>query len=292
MAHAPLRIAAAGRIDPAARGLRVERFRPVDLADLPAVGELLRNAPEPAVVNFAARTDVDRIESERPAGPSPRGGPAWTVNTDAVAAMARAAREGGKYLVQISTDFVYDGTDGPYSEEAPVAPYSERLSWYGWTKSAAEAAVRAADPGALVLRIAYPYREHFPEKLDFARWMQARYREGTLPGLFADQQITPTWIPDLTRALPTLLERRTAGILHLASPSVTTPYEFGTALLARPDGGAEIRPASLEASPAVPGRAPRPLRGGLRTDRALGLGLTLTPWRRGIQEILGERRGQ
>ncbi|MHB8351540.1 MAG: SDR family oxidoreductase [Thermoplasmata archaeon] len=289
VAHTRFRVAAAGRVDPGSRDLVVERFDPMDLIDAAAVGEAVRAAPEPVVVNFAARTDVDRIEAERPAAGPPQGGSAWRVNTEAAEAIARAAQGSGKHMVQISTDFVYDGRSGPYSEEASVSPWSERLSWYGWTKSAAERRIVGQDPEALIVRIAYPYREDFPPKLDFARWMLARHREGTLPALFTDQQITPTWIPDVTRALETLLGDRAEGIVHIASPTVTTPYEFGCGLLAGAEGGPPIVAGSLEQLQAVAGRAPRPVRGGLRTDRAVGMGIPLTPWRAGVEALLAHR---
>lgn len=290
VAHTRFRVAAAGRVDPSGQRLAVERFDPVDLTDLAAVRELVGKAQEPVVVNFAARTDVDRIEAERPVAADPSGGSAWTVNTEAPEAMAAAAHRAGKRMVQISTDFVYDGVAGPYPEEAPVSPWSGLLSWYGWTKSAAERRIAAADPGALIVRIAYPYREEFHGKLDFARWMLARHREGTLPPLYTDQQITPTWIPDVTRALGTLLGDRTEGVVHVASPTVTTPYEFASWMLSGKAGGAPIRTGLLNSTGGVAGRAPRPLRGGLRTDRAVGMGIPLTPWRTGVESLLAHRR--
>jgi dTDP-4-dehydrorhamnose reductase len=280
------RVAAAGRVDPSSRDLRVERFAPVDIADPDRVLAVVRDAPEGVVVNFAARTDVDGVERERPAGGARHGGAAWTVNTGAAEAMARGSQETGKYLVQISTDFVFDGTAGPYSEDSPVSPLSDQLNWYGWTKSEGERLVAQRSPNALILRIAFPYRTAFPHKVDFARWMLARYQEGKLPPLFSDQQITPTWVPDVTRALATLIPRRTSGILHVASPEVTSPFEFGRELLTRLNGTPPtVVAGSMTSGPATAGRAPRPLKGGLRSVRAPALGLSLTSWRQGIEYL-------
>jgi dTDP-4-dehydrorhamnose reductase len=287
------RVAAAGRANPSTQGLAVERFDPVDLTDPSRVSELVRAAPEEVVVNFAARTDVDGIEKERPTRGTPPGGPAWSVNAQAPAAMAAGAKDSGKYFVQISTDFVFDGTAGPYAEDSPVSPLSERLNWYGWTKSEGERLVFEEHPGALILRIAFPYRVGYPAKLDFARWMVARHQEGNLPPLFADQQITPTWVPDLTATLIRLIPGRTAGIVHVSSPDVTTPFEFGRELLSRTRRGtAGVVAGSMAGAPSAPGRAPRPLKGGLRTVRAGELRVPLTSWREGIAELVrgsGER---
>lgn len=285
--HAGLSCAAAGRIDPRTVGIIVERFDRVDLADPLALHRVVFDAPEPVVINFAALTDVDGIEAERPSDLRAAGGLAWKVNALAPAYVAHAANESKKFLVQISTDFVFDGERGPYDEAVPRSPYSPRISWYGWTKSEGERRTTAMDPGAAILRIAYPYRTDYPSKLDFARKILDRYRRGALPPLYTDQQISPTWVPDVTSALRSLIPGRTSGILHVASPVLTTPYEFATELLRRAEGRVvEVPRGSLERAPRDPRRAPRPLHGGLRTVRAGGLHIPLTPWRSGIDQLL------
>ena len=285
LGRASLRIAAADLADPKQLGLRVERFSRIDLTHLEEVATLVHSAPEPAVVNFAARTDVDPIERER-SWTGARPGPAWTVNALAPQSIAAACRASGKYFVQISTDFVFDGTAGPYDESAPRSPFSEKVSWYGWTKSEGERLSGDADPSRAVVRISYPYRAQFSAKLDFARWMVERYRKGALPPLYANQQITPTWVPDVTRVLEELLRRRVPGVFHVASPEVTSPFEFGRELLSRTEGTTPtVEAGSLSAPRPGSGIAPRPLRGGLRSTRSLELGIRLTSWRTGIEHL-------
>ena len=282
-----LSCAAAGRTDPRTVGIPVERFEPVDLSDPLTLHRVVFNAPEPTVINFAAVTDVDGIEAERPSELNAARGMAWTVNALAPAYVAHATDESKKFLVHISTDFVFDGERGPYDETVPRSPYSSRLSWYGWTKSEGERRTTAMDPSAAIVRIAYPYRTDFPSKLDFARRILQRYRSGTLPPMYTDQQISPTWIPDVTDALRWLIRERTAGILHVASPTLTTPFEFATELVRRVEGRAvELPRGNLETSPSDRRRAPRPLHGGLKPARATRLRLRLTPWPAGIDQLL------
>lgn len=282
---APFPIAAAGRSDPNRHGLRVERFDKVDLTQPEAIGELVRSAPEPVIVNFAARTDVDPVERERSNGPSPEG-LAWSVNALAPEAIAVAARSTQKYFVQLSTDFVFDGKAGPYDEIAPRSPFSERVSWYGWTKSEGERLSVGADPSAAIVRISYPYRAVFAPKLDFARWILEMHRKGTLPPLYANQQITPTWVPDVTRALAVLIRRQLSGVFHIASPEITNPLEFGRELLAQVEGSVpELVAGSLSLPKPGSGTAPRPILGGLRSHRFGELGIALTPWRSGIRRL-------
>ncbi|MCI4337567.1 MAG: sugar nucleotide-binding protein, partial [Thermoplasmata archaeon] len=168
VAHPPagVAIAAAGRRSPDRIGIPPTRFDAVDLHDAKAVETVVAESPELVVVNFAARTDVDGVERERPAVASadPTLSNAYRVNALAPEAMARGARANGKFLITISTDFIFDGHRGPYAEAAPPDPLGPRVSWYGWTKGEGERRVRATLPQAAVVRISYPYRPPFGGK--------------------------------------------------------------------------------------------------------------------------------
>jgi dTDP-4-dehydrorhamnose reductase len=214
------------------------------------------------------------------------------VNALAPAALAEAARSAGKHLIHVSTDFVFDGTGGPYDEEEDRSPYSDRLSWYGWTKSEGERRVRLADPTAAIVRIAYPYRSNFSPKADFAHRILRRYRGGTLPPQYVDQQISPTWVPDVSAAIAELLRERHSGIVHVASPVVTSPFEFATTLIERVEARpVDLARGSLAGAPPDPRRAPRPRLGGLKPVRAIALGISLTPWREGIEALVRAEGG-
>ncbi|MGD1099854.1 MAG: sugar nucleotide-binding protein [Thermoplasmata archaeon] len=279
-----------GQIDPRAEKLPVVGFAPIDLTDAARVEEAVRRSNAEVVVNFAAATDVDAVERERPRSPEGAQGPAFLINAAAPEAMARATRETGKFLVSLSTDFVFDGVDGPYSEDAGPMSFSPKLSWYGWTKGEGERRVRAINPAAAVVRIAYPYRASHSGKLDFARKIVDGHRRRALPPYFSDQQITPTWVPDVSRALEFLIDGRKAGVFHVASPTVTSPYLFARELLLaiehRPP---ELTEGSLKQFLARPGTTPRPIRGGLRCTRLPAAGLQLTDWRDGIRQFAAER---
>jgi len=284
-------VAAAGRSNPAGAGFRVERFTGLDMLRPEDLHTAVRAAPETVVVNFAARTDVDPIERERTSPMTP-GGSAWAINALAPESVASACRASGKFFVQISTDFVFDGTDGPYDERAARSPFSDRISWYGWTKSEGEHLASAAASEMAIVRIAFPYRASFSGKLDFARWILERHRRGSLPPLYANQQITPTWVPDVTEVLELLIRRRLSGMFHVASPEVTTPLEFGRELIDRVEGATPALSAgALEAPRPRSGIAPRPIRGGLRSRRVEEFGIRPTSWRRGIERLARGEEG-
>lgn len=282
VAHTVHQVAAAGRSDPRLQGVQVTHFDRVDLTQPEDAAKLVRSRSEPVVVNFAALTNVDQVERERQEGPRVEG-KAWTVNALTPGAISRAARTTGKWFIQISTDFVFDGKSGPYDEMAFRSPISPEVSWYGWTKGEGERLALAQNSDLTIIRISYPYRLHFAPKLDFARWILEKHRAGTLPPLYGNQRITPTWIPDVTRVVDTLIQRPRRGIFHVASPVLTTPFEFGRAILTRVEGRA---PFLVESELSLPSRgsglAPRPIHGGLISRRTTDLGLSFTSWSEGI----------
>lgn len=286
--HTGFSVHAAGRSDPARQGLAVERFSRVDIQQLSHLQQFIRSAPEKVMINFAARTDVDQIELERrDDSPTPDSGEAWSVNALAPGAMALAARQAGKYFVQVSTDFVFDGTAGPYHERARRSPLTRLLSWYGWTKSEGERRVRTQDPSAGILRISYPYGPLANRKRDFIHGMMDRFRTGSLPPLYSDQQLTPTWVPDLPGAINALVRSTGRGVFHLASPVSTTPYELGARLACRKrEKNVAVQPGSLKEVLSRPGMTPRPIKGGLVCDRLPEMGVPITNWKDGLDQIV------
>jgi dTDP-4-dehydrorhamnose reductase len=283
-------VRSAGRTDPRSLGLPVRSFQPLDLSDEAAVrGFVSARSGDAAWINFAARTDVDGCEAERPTGAVvPRGGDragsAWRLNAAFPGWLAEEAHRQSVQLLHISTDFVFDGADGPYPEEALPSPWSPSVSWYGYTKGEGERRVREAGGRTALLRISYPYRTAFPSKPDFARNLLDRGRTRRLYPLYTDQVLTPTWIPDVSRSLLALIAARSDGTFHVASPQPTTPFEFATELFQafEIDVG-RLAPALLGTQAPTDGRAPRPLRGGLRVRRIREVGVHPTGFREGIR---------
>jgi dTDP-4-dehydrorhamnose reductase len=286
------KVMAMGRRDPRTDHLPVAGFERLDFVDTRGVERAVRRSNAEVVVNFAAETEVDAVERERPATLDGAQGHAFLVNTAAPEVIANASRETGKFLISLSTDFVFDGVEGPYPEDAEPAPFSPKLSWYGWTKGEGERRIRSANPGAAVVRIAYPYRTAYAAKLDFARKIVDGHRRHALPPYFSDQQITPTWIPDVSRGVEHLIGTRTGGTFHVVSPVLTTPYEFAREILSYiGDPSDELAEGSMAAFLQGSGNTPRPRRGGLTCRRMLDQGVPLTSWRDGIRLFISEGGG-
>ena len=160
-------------------------FERVNFQDKEKLQEAVRASDAEVVINFVAETNVDGCEKER----NRTDGKVYFTNTAAVRWLSEICEETGKVLYQISTDAVFDGTQGPYSEADLTGAVRKEISWYGYTKCVAENEIIATFSEFCIIRISYPYRAHFKSKTDFARSILDLYRNGKLFPLFTDQII-------------------------------------------------------------------------------------------------------
>ncbi|HTY42113.1 MAG TPA: dTDP-4-dehydrorhamnose reductase [Thermoanaerobaculia bacterium] len=190
----------------------------LDIADAKAVAHAVRELAPDVVVNCAAFTKVDDCETD------PR---AFEVNTRAVAHLADACVLQGAQLVQISTDFVFDGEkNAPYTEEDPVRP----LSAYGRTKlGGEEAALRL--PGSLVVRASWLFGR---SGWNFVEAILKQVEGGRKQlAVVTDQVGRPTATTDLAEAIVALLEAGASGVYHFANRGEVSWNEFAREILWR-----------------------------------------------------------
>ena len=229
------------------------------------------------VVNCAAFTNVDGAESNEAA--------AFTVNAVGPATLARACAESGARLLQISTDYVFDGdATSPYPEDAPIAPRSA----YGRTKAAGEWAVRAHLPDrSWILRTAWLYGWHGRNFIDTILRLAA---ERDSLDVVADQHGQPTWTVDLAhRIVDVVTDNLPAGTYHATSAGHTTWHGLAQAAVSLTGGDADsVHPTSTEAFPRP---APRPAWSVLGHDRWATVGLApLRSWDAALEEAIARRR--
>ena len=187
-----------------------------DIADEKAVARTLRELRPDVVVNCAAFTKVDACETD------PR---AFEVNSRAVGYLADACGHVAAQLVQVSTDFVFDGEKRlPYVEDDPVGP----LSGYGRSKLGGEQeALRL--PGSLVVRASWLFGRsgwNFVEAI-------LKQAEGGAPRLtvVTDQVGRPTATTDLSEAIVALLDAGASGVFHFANRGEVSWNEFAREIL-------------------------------------------------------------
>ncbi|HYE98663.1 MAG TPA: SDR family oxidoreductase [Planctomycetota bacterium] len=218
----------------------------IDLLDGASIERAVRENDPDAVVLAAGLANADLCE-ERP-------GDAYAVNVDGLRRVAEASR--GRGFLSFSTDHVFDGRSGPYAEEDEPAP----LSVYGRTKLEGERIALTVHPRALVVRTTLVFARG--DRSFFSRLVTA---VDPVP-CWTDHFATYTYGPMLAEAATELLERGASGLWHVTGTDVLSRYEFALRVAARwGKDPALYRPVPFRQSPP---RAPRPLRAGLRTDKA------------------------
>lgn len=254
----------------------------VDITKTDLVENFFQNNDFDTVILFSAITDVTAAERER----NNRKQPAWQVNVQGTKNVADACRKFNRKLIFISTDFVFDGSGGSYSETDPTGPDLSKVSWYGITKIEAEKRVATTLANYIILRIAYPYSGKDTGKDDLTLRIIKLFKVGNLYPMYVDQIITPTYIPDIAPAVLLLLEKNFQGIIHLASPDPCTQDEFARKLIkkSKAHGPRPLSQKSIDDDLATKGTTPRPKNGGLAVDKIISLGFTPTDWRQGIEK--------
>ncbi len=259
----------------------------LDITDKEAIKRWIEEKKPEVLINFAALTDVNKIEEERAEGEKSK---AFIVNAVGPRNLAEVCRENKIPLIQISTDFVFPGflpNIGPYTEKAKTAQAPEEISWYGWTKLMGEKAIQEVGGDFAIVRISYPFRASFKE-LDFARNILKLYDEKKLYSMFIDQYITPTFIDELVEALKRISERKITGTYHVASREVATPFSFASYLIHEFKGVKRVVETGWMSKyyKDHSGVALRPERGGLKTlETQDQLGMKFMSWNEAIDEL-------
>lgn len=188
----------------------------LDITDPSAVNSAVSG--HDVVINCAAFTKVDDSESHEPE--------AFAINATGAANLARAAAAEGARLIQVSTDYVFDGNaTTPYPEDSPRNP----VSAYGRTKAEGEKLALELNPGrTVIVRTAWLYGAHGP---NFARTMLRLATERDSLTVVDDQVGQPTWTRDVALQIKRLIEADVAeGIFHATSSGRTSWFGFARAI--------------------------------------------------------------
>jgi len=253
-----------------------------DFADPGAVVRRLQGAKADLVVLAAAYTAVDLAESEREL--------AFRVNAETPGAIAEALGAGGPALVQVSTDYVFDGEKGaPYVETDAPAP----LNVYGASKLEGERRILAACPRALVLRTSWVVSSHGK---NFVKTVLRLAGEGRPIKVVDDQFGRPTAARDLARFILSQAGRLAAapagdpafGVHHFANAGEVSWKGFAEGIFDLALGEAAPR-VGASSTTDWPAPARRPRRGTLDTGKLeRTFGVVARPWREPLAEIVAE----
>ena len=164
------------------------------------------------IVNCAAFTNVDKCETEREA--------AFNVNALGPKYIAAAAKECGARLIQISTDFVFDGNGNrPYTEEDQTNPLSE----YGRTKLEGEKNIQSHCNSYLIVRTSWLFGHN---GINFAAKMLELAEQHKELSIVTDEIGSPTYTPDLAEALWTLIKQECEGVINVSNDGSCSRYEW------------------------------------------------------------------
>lgn len=245
----------------------------IDITSLESVRRTLLTLKPAVIVNAAAYTDVDGCESNIDT--------ALAVNGEGVGLLALTAREIGAKLVQISTDYVFDGSKGtPYLEDDLQKP----LSVYGESKLAGEMNAAMA-PDHLVVRTQWLYGIHGKNFVETMIRLGSEKSELTV----VDDQIgSPTFTKDLAMAIKELIEKGCSGTYHAANSGFCSWNGFARAIFEEQGQSVTVNPMTTEE---LNRPARRPLYSTLDCSKLTAdTGFVPRPWREALKEYLALRK--
>lgn len=189
----------------------------LDITDQAAIEKLVDERKIDGIVNCAAYTAVDKAESDKEL--------CELLNSIAPAYLAAAVGMRGGWMIQVSTDYVFDGTKHtPYVETDTPMP----TGVYGTTKLAGEEAVRIFCPKAMIIRTAWLYSVYGN---NFVKTMMRLGREKEQLGVIFDQIGTPTCARDLAKVIMTAISKGVVpGVFHFSNEGVISWYDFTKAI--------------------------------------------------------------
>ncbi len=234
------------------------KTRQADLTEPSILERLVAEIKPDVILHCAAMANVDECE-KRPAD-------AQQVNATLPGEIAATAKKHAIKLVHISTDAVFDGQKGDYTENEEPKP----LSIYAQTKRDGELAVLEANPDALVARVNF-YGWSISGTRSLAEFFVNNLSEGKDVKGFTDIHFCPIMVLDLAATLTEAVEKNLAGLYHCVGPKGMSKYDFGVAI-ARQFGFEEklVHPASVQDGGLKAARSPNLTLSTRKLAEALG----------------------
>ena len=190
-------------------------FSSLDITDLANVEEVFAQFRPQVVINTAAMTLVDQCETQRDA--------CWEANVTAVENLIAGCKNIGARLIHISTDFIFDGSEGPLDENAVPNP----VNFYGESKLAGEEAIRKSDTDWCILRTVLVYGiTHDMSRSNIVLWVKENLEKGKTIRVVNDQWRTPTLAEDLAMGCYLAATKNARGIYNISGKDFITPFDI------------------------------------------------------------------
>lgn len=209
--------------------------RELDITDKNRVHNFFEQVKPDIVIHSAAVAGILKAESER----GDKGGKVWKVNVLGTENIALECKAFGSYLIFFSAEVVFSGSKpirGPY-KETDRPGRQEELSWYGFSKRTSEKYIeKKLEKSAIVRLCSVVGSKKKHKKPDYAQKIILSFEKGQLEPKFIDQYIGITDIDDVCKAVYKLCHFKLAGIFHIASVDVCTPFDFSEFVLLKTKG--------------------------------------------------------
>ena len=224
----------------------------MDITNMEDVNKIIQSFRPDIIIHTAALTDVDYCEDKREE--------AYNVNVEGTKNIVEAAKSVNAKVAYISTDYVFDGTNGPYSEDDETNP----LGYYAKTKLEGENLVKTSGLPYIIIRTTVVYGVE-DKKLNFALWLLKQLESGRKVNIANDQYSSPTLSTDLARTIIRLLENGKTGLYNVSGSEVVNRYDFALRIAEAFNLEKDlITPISTKE---LNQKAPRPMKAGLKVDK-------------------------
>lgn len=190
----------------------------LDLTNREELLKVISKRKPDAIIHTAAYTDVDGCEINRDL--------AWKTNGEATKDIAKVSASIGSHLTYVSTDYVFDGEKGFYTEDDSPNP----ISYYGYTKLKGEEFVKEHAKEWCIARPSVIYGWGPTHKQNFATWLINNLNQRKEVKILTDQHVSPTLNTNLAEMLIEIAERKIHGILHTAGATRISRHEFALKL--------------------------------------------------------------
>jgi len=233
------------------------KYKRLDFTDPYAVDSMVEEEKPAVIIHAGAMSKPDECEKKQ--------WEAYFTNVEATMQLAMSAEENGSFFIFLSTDFVFDGKKGMYTETDEPSP----INFYGRTKLEAEQAVSEFAGDWAIVRTVSVFGEPVEGKRQFLSQVKDHLTRGEAYHVVTDQIRTPTYAGDLAKALTIIARKKYQGIINIAGGEVATPFELSTKLAAHLElDSALLKPLSNDQ---LQSDAQRPLHTGLDITKARGL---------------------
>ncbi len=191
------------------------RYYNIDITNAEKLTQLINDIKPNYIINSAAMTNVDQCEIEKEKCDS--------INVEAVQTLVNSAKKHNSHLIHISTDFIFDGENGPYKEDDKPNP----ISYYGLSKLKSEELIKEAGITYTILRtiLVFGVVDNMPRN-NIVLWIKNALENKQEVTIVDDQYRMPTFVDDLADACLLSIQCNAYGVFHISTSELLSIYEI------------------------------------------------------------------